>query len=211
MERHPNQTAALARILAAQFLRECRAGFTRAELRVIRQLNASPPYSETRSCATHDLCDANELMADAMKTLGLAAPFDAGGADGTDEAALEASCDLWNQAWELASPALRGVTPVDCYSVRPVHHPRQTVWEVVWYDADGNPDAIDFGDCTEDGPEPYPEFPTAAAAWAAIPAEADDMDSDPDSIINQMTPEERAGWAEVGAALDARDAREAGQ
>ena len=57
----------------------------------IRARNASPAYSGG-VCATHDFCDANELMADAFKA--------ATGRDARPE--LESDARLWSRAWGLA-------------------------------------------------------------------------------------------------------------
>lgn len=163
VKRTASQTTGLARIVAAQFLREIRTSFTREEIRTVRQMNASAHYQGLNACATHDVCDANDLMAAAFATLGLVDPV------GTeDEGEQEKACDLWNQAWALASPALTADQPVNCYGVIRHHEPSENWWVVVWYDPDGCADRVDFGDSTEDGPEPFPLFDELADAYAAI-------------------------------------------
>lgn len=52
----------------------------------INRLNDSPEYEGC--CATHDFCDPNQAMADALEEFGL--HFD------------PKMCDLINEAWELA-------------------------------------------------------------------------------------------------------------
>lgn len=54
-------------------------------------------YIDSFACATHDFCDANELMAEAMQTaLGLSRWPDL-----ENDEMLE----IWNGAWELAKAA----------------------------------------------------------------------------------------------------------
>ena len=59
----------------------------------VQRRNRMPEYKETGSCASHDFCDANMVMADAMKEFG----YD-------EDAILNDSkvIDLWNSAWAYA-------------------------------------------------------------------------------------------------------------
>ncbi len=65
----------------------------RADLKEIRRLNKEE-YEEG-VCATHDFCDANELMHDAFVSV-------MGEFHWEPEAALQADSQLWSEAWNLS-------------------------------------------------------------------------------------------------------------
>lgn len=100
---------------------ECRRAFSRDEMRQIKAQNREYEESDRYRgcCATHNFCDANDLMANAMRTLGFADPV----SHSDDDAASDAACDLWNAAWALAKPALTAreacavLTPAQAYDV----------------------------------------------------------------------------------------------
>jgi|GEM_PF-3382758 len=63
-----------------------------------RDYRASPKLRDC--CATHDVCDANEIMADAMLDVVGYAPFH--GDLQPEGPEFEAACDLWNRGWAAA-------------------------------------------------------------------------------------------------------------
>lgn len=73
--------------LASEFCRILRDWLTSDELAEIDRRNSLPEYSGC--CASHDFCDPNQAMADALSVFGLA--FDT------------EMCDLINAAWSIAS------------------------------------------------------------------------------------------------------------
>ena len=111
MPRTPAQTAILAAVVALAFIEECKATFTTETLEEIRRRNAEPAYAG-QVCATHDFVDANCLMEAAFVRLGLKVAHDYD--DATEEAAHDASCDLWGAAWSIAKATFltRGAPPV---------------------------------------------------------------------------------------------------
>jgi hypothetical protein len=70
---------------------------TEDELRLANRLNATPAYSDG-CCATHDFCDANMAMAEAMGMEGLD-PLEY-----CDDGASRLR-NLWEDAWNLAKAA----------------------------------------------------------------------------------------------------------
>ena len=50
-------------------------------------------------CASHDFCDANMAMVEAFEQRNLPKPYDF---EEKTEAEQEASCLIWNEAWEIA-------------------------------------------------------------------------------------------------------------
>lgn len=68
-------------------------------LETIRERNRQPKY--LGCCATHDFCDANEVMAEAFtKTTGRAIDLNS-----------QRDTDLWNAAWDQAKAAEFRETP----------------------------------------------------------------------------------------------------
>jgi hypothetical protein len=77
--------------LAALFADIVQRWTTPEEFARIRELNAGP-YKNDDCCATHDVFDANEAMAEAFE-------LHTGFAIDADE---EDQCKLWNEAWSIA-------------------------------------------------------------------------------------------------------------
>lgn len=59
----------------------------------ITDRNKTPDYRNTGSCATHDFCDANELMAEAFEEIEGREPDPSNYADAA----------TWSQAWSIAA------------------------------------------------------------------------------------------------------------
>lgn len=174
MQRRPAQTAVIARMLAAQFLLNCREAFTLEEMREIKRINATAPYAGPHGpCATHDFCDANDLMAGAMNRLGLVAPHDT-----DDDDQNKKACELWNAAWALAKPALtaKRADRVNCYGIeRPRQCNPRFAWAVGRYDAFGAWAPLNLQGRAWWGGDAYPLFDSAAEALALVAKlEADD-------------------------------------
>lgn len=87
----------LAAIIGEQFAAIIREVTTPAELAQIKVTNRG--HIGDGICATHDIMDANEQMADAFQRLGQKDAFAIGH---DDEAAHEAACILWGKAWDYA-------------------------------------------------------------------------------------------------------------
>ncbi|RWA45692.1 hypothetical protein AU476_01265 [Cupriavidus sp. UYMSc13B] len=81
-----------AKTIAAAFSRMLRESLTNAEMEEVIVRNRS--LINTTSCASHDFCDANELMAEAFTEVGIDFDVD------NDEQRL-----LWNAAWDIAMRA----------------------------------------------------------------------------------------------------------
>ncbi|CAN7780276.1 hypothetical protein LJR296_007953 [Cupriavidus necator] len=79
-----------AKTVAAAFSRILHEALTKAEMEEVVARNRS--LINTSSCASHDFCDANELMAEAFTEAGI--DFDAD----SDE-----HLKLWNAAWDIAA------------------------------------------------------------------------------------------------------------
>ena len=75
--------------LATAFSRILRDTLTDEELSDVRKLNAAEPNPSI--CHTHDYCDANQCMIDALHSVGYPHSMD-------DDALFALECD----AWELA-------------------------------------------------------------------------------------------------------------
>ncbi len=75
--------------LARAFSKRLRRVLTPAEMREVIERNKSAPPGV---CASHDFCDANEVMADAFK--------DVYGRAVNPRRNVE--CGVWNDAWNLA-------------------------------------------------------------------------------------------------------------
>ncbi len=76
--------------VAKTFARIVRESFDKDQMVEVNARNATPEYESC--CATHDFCDANELMAEAfVEILGR-----------DPEVCDEADCLVWNKAWTLA-------------------------------------------------------------------------------------------------------------
>lgn len=82
----------LAAMLAGRFAAEMKSELTAAELRQVRERNASGDYAG--ACATHDFCDANMMMHSAFVAVV--------GVDPHDDGMSEEHCELWNEAWNIA-------------------------------------------------------------------------------------------------------------
>jgi len=78
-----------AKSIAAAFSRILRDTLTKDEMDEVIERNRS--LINTSSCASHDFCDANELMAEAFTEIGIDFDID------NDEQRL-----LWNAAWDIA-------------------------------------------------------------------------------------------------------------
>lgn len=75
--------------LAVQFIEELRETISADDMDKVNARNVTPDYF--KCCATHDFCDANQCMIDALEHFGLS--FDT---------QSEAQIDLINSAWNLA-------------------------------------------------------------------------------------------------------------
>lgn len=91
-----NDALPLAERIAAVFALYLNGGIGEDNMAEVVRRNATPAYAN--ACASHDFCDPNMYMLDALKAIGIPAPVDC--EDGTDE--HEAACALWNEAWEVA-------------------------------------------------------------------------------------------------------------
>lgn len=78
-------------LLAREFCRQMVSGLSMAQMSKVRLLNALE--NDKGICHSHDFCDANQVMLDAMEVFGL--DFD------TEESTVE----LINQAWDMAKAA----------------------------------------------------------------------------------------------------------
>lgn len=87
--------------LAAEFVTTLKSWLTPVEFLQMRFRNAREESDLV--CHSHDYCDANMAMDEAMRKLGLAEQLDSDSERLGDENALT---DLWNSAWEKAMPAL---------------------------------------------------------------------------------------------------------
>ena len=87
---------ALARRLGDRFAEIVREDFTAEQVAEIRRRNATPQYAGD-VCATHDFCDANEIMAEAFAEV-VGRPL----ALGDDEPNQQADFALWGAAWGYA-------------------------------------------------------------------------------------------------------------
>lgn len=88
--------------LADDFSRILGDWLTPSELAEIRRRNATPDYSGV--CASHDFCDANEAMAQALAVQGL--EFSSG------------LCGVVDEAWHIAKGR----------EFRPAAGPQESVW-----------------------------------------------------------------------------------
>lgn len=84
----------LPRALAHEFAGICEDVLS-DDMATIRERNATAEYRDTGACATHDFCDANELMSTAFESV-TGRPIIA------DDGIPDADIDLWNQAWAIA-------------------------------------------------------------------------------------------------------------
>lgn len=71
---------------------------SRADFREMRERNAAE--TDASVCHSHDHCDANMAMDEALRGCGFAAMLDAG-----DLASKEENAHLWNSAWDYAKAA----------------------------------------------------------------------------------------------------------
>lgn len=76
--------------LSNEFSRIVNREFSNEELAEVVKRNNTPEYTDC--CATHDFCDANELMAEAFKTV-FGREVDPQNED---------DCESWNIAWSLS-------------------------------------------------------------------------------------------------------------
>lgn len=81
--------------LAKEFVTILRGWLTPAEFRLMRLRNRNE--TNPNVCHSHDFCDANMAMLEALTNLNCAAEFDP---------ADESHCAVWNEAWDLAKPQL---------------------------------------------------------------------------------------------------------
>lgn len=97
-------TTTTVRVLAARFVAELRYILTPAEFAEVRRRNATPEYEESRSCASHDFCDANMVMLGAFEEVVGREPAFLQGTDEKGDYTLGQLADqtLWNAAWERA-------------------------------------------------------------------------------------------------------------
>lgn len=72
--------------LAIEFSKVLHSWLTPEEMTEVNIRNDEPRYKDHDCCATHDFCDANMAMVEAMTTLKY-------------DARDESSADLWNAAW----------------------------------------------------------------------------------------------------------------
>jgi len=100
MERRKMTDAVPADALAAEFFRVLREWLTPEELAEINRRNSTPEYSE--SCASHDFCDPNQAMADALAAFGM--EFD------------PSMCEYIYHAWTIARNSGFGEIPLQSSS-----------------------------------------------------------------------------------------------
>jgi len=99
--------------LAAEFARVMRTYLTPAEMDAVvatneaRELIARAKGKKNETCATHDYCDANMVMDEAMHNLGHSTDGD------PDEAGWG---DLWNRAWGRAKDMNFDVELLNAYA-----------------------------------------------------------------------------------------------
>lgn len=101
------ESVAVPALVAEQFLHVLGETIGRETLHVVRMRNMAEPDSDV--CHSHDFCDANMVMVEAMASLGVdALPEDS---DGMPDEVV----DLWNRSWDLAKESLqlRGAIPRD--------------------------------------------------------------------------------------------------
>jgi len=85
--------------LAAAFAGKLRDAFTDKEWEEMRSRNAAPVFAG--SCASHDFCDANMVMAASFLEL-LGRDLTWQNDDGSHSPESEADFTLWNSAWDEA-------------------------------------------------------------------------------------------------------------
>jgi len=79
-----------AQQIAVEFSKLLRADFNEERMQEIISKNATPEYKD--ACASHDYCDANEVMAEAFeKITGKAVSIQ-----------NQADCKLWGKAWDIS-------------------------------------------------------------------------------------------------------------
>ena len=88
--------------IADAFVRLLRQTLTREEFAEMQRRNATPEYRDTGCCASHDFCDANEVMDAAFRACGIV----------IDDLGDDDNHARWNRAWNLAkleitAPAIR--------------------------------------------------------------------------------------------------------
>lgn len=88
--------------LAAAFWDEIRRAFTKPEIAKIRRRNRAYDAAGSDACATHDFCDANEIMLAAFQREFCRQPLFL---DDVGEDAAHPDFDLWNRAWERTRTA----------------------------------------------------------------------------------------------------------
>lgn len=84
--------------LAATFTAILRSWLT---LRELDDIDATNRRRNDNTCATHDYCDSNMAMVEAMERHDQPWPTDDDG-ETPDEEYSEAHCELWSAAWDLA-------------------------------------------------------------------------------------------------------------
>tara|TARA_R110000824_G_scaffold116093_3_gene267418 strand:- start:953 stop:1270 length:318 start_codon:yes stop_codon:yes gene_type:complete len=86
-------------VIADNFRQVLQGWLSPVELRCVDDDNSreTSPYV----CHSHDHCDANMAMVEAMERFDLPWPTDEDG-EIRDEEYSEAHCALWNEAWEIA-------------------------------------------------------------------------------------------------------------
>lgn len=89
-------------VIAEQFIHLLREGLGGETLYKIVELNDT---AEAGVCHSHDFCDANEVMSDAMESLGIDI-WDKG--DDEEEGGMsDFAAALWNKAWNIAMESMR--------------------------------------------------------------------------------------------------------
>ena len=91
--------APTAAAVAKEFCEVMRQYLTPAEFALAVTLNAAE--TDEGVCHTHDFCDANMAMGEALENLGVEPLPEGEGEEGMPEWV----CDLWNQSWTLAKKA----------------------------------------------------------------------------------------------------------
>lgn len=94
----------------SRLLRETLSGY---EFDCLLSLNADEPSDAI--CHSHDFCDANVVMDEACKALGLVTIFGSENEVATkdEDLAIEEQCNLWNEAWSIAKLAQFDPSAVD--------------------------------------------------------------------------------------------------
>lgn len=89
--------------IADRFADILRTWIGAARFQIVRERNADAGGINCPECHSHDFCDANMAMQDAFENvLGRSPAIDTDGQTVWPDREVEADCDLWNVAWDIA-------------------------------------------------------------------------------------------------------------